>query len=92
MKIFEQILAANSNPAGYKDVVARVTRAVEERTFWYFTSDEADFLNKVYDKQLDKEVLKRRINQITNDKMDEIMAEIIAGKLGKDRAEEDGEL
>jgi uncharacterized protein YneR len=66
VKILEQLLTQNSNPAGYKQVIGQVVKGVEQRTFWYFTNDEAGFLNKVYDKQLDREVLKNRIRQITS--------------------------
>lgn len=60
-----------------------VAKAIEQRTFWYFTSDEAGFLNKVYDKKLDKEVLKKRIQQITSDQMMEVMNEIMGGSIKK---------
>jgi hypothetical protein len=64
-KILEQILLQNVNPTGYKDIVNKVAKGIEQRAFWYFTSDEADFLNKIYDKQLSSDVLKNRIRQIT---------------------------
>lgn len=52
--LLQQILAENTNTRGCKQVVGEVTKAIEQRTFWYFTSDEAGFLNKVYDKKLDR--------------------------------------
>lgn len=65
-KILYQMLTQNANPAGYKEVVGKVAKDIEQRTFWYFTSDDADFLGKIYDKQLNREVLKNRIRQITS--------------------------
>lgn len=82
-KILEQILNQNVNPLGYKQIVNKVTKGIEEKTFWYFTSDEADFLSKIYDKQVDSDVLKNRIRQITNEQMDAVFSDIVSGKLRK---------
>lgn len=83
IKVFQQLLGENTNTAGCKELVREVAKAIEQRTFWYFTSDEAGFLNKVYDKKLDKEVLKKRIQQITSDQMTEVMKEIMGGSITK---------
>ena len=91
-KILQQLLNHNTNPAGYKQVLDKVAKDIEQRTFWYFTSDDADYLGKIYDKQLNSEVLKNRIRQITNEQMDDVFGEIVTGKLKKQREEETGTL
>ena len=48
------MLKENGNPDGYKDLLAQVARGVEEKTYWYFTCDEAEYLTNIYDKQLDR--------------------------------------
>lgn len=86
---FSETLDQNTNTEGCKQVIRDVAKAIEQRTFWYFTSDEAGFLNKVYDKQLDREVLKKRIQQITTDQMNDVMNEIMGGTLKKMKEEEE---
>lgn len=44
-------------------------KGVEDRAYWYFTADEAEFLSNVYTKEVEEEVLRRRLKQITDDAM-----------------------
>jgi hypothetical protein len=30
-----------------------MTSGIEERTFWYFTEDDAEFLENIYNRQID---------------------------------------
>lgn len=53
MTLFHQMLRENPNPTPYKDLIGKITTGIEERTYWYFTSEETDYLTKVYDRQLD---------------------------------------
>ncbi len=69
-----------------------MAKDIEQRTFWYFTSGDADYLGKIYDKQLNSEVLKNRIRQITNEQMDAVFEDIVGGRLKKQREEDTGTL
>jgi hypothetical protein len=47
------LLQSNQNSQIYKAVIAQTAKAIEERTFWYFTSDDAEFLGNVYNRKID---------------------------------------
>ena len=81
--IFKEILGFNQNPPGYKDVLSKLTQQIEDRTYWYYTTDDTQFLEKIYDRQLNQEVLKKRIIQITDEKMTQLMAQVLDGSLKK---------
>ena len=56
----------------------------------YFTTDESDFLNHVYESELKRDVLKKRIRKITEDALHDVLKEITTGQLK--RAGEDANL
>lgn len=87
-----QILLQNQNPIVYKELVGKTVKAIEQRTYWYFTEGDAQFLNHIYDKKIDHDVLKKRIRLITEEKMSEVMTEIVDGRLTKMKVEEEGKL
>ncbi len=72
----------------YKEELRKVTRGIEERTFWYFTEDDAEFLGNIYNRQIDGQILKNRIRQITDEKMNELLQEIMGNKITKVKQEE----
>lgn len=74
---------------GLKSVIAERMRGIDERTYWYFTEDDPDFLKNVYEHQSENEVLKSRIIRITNEAMESVFAEIMTGKLKKEADEEE---
>lgn len=51
--LFASLLDSSGNSAAYKQAIAKAARDVEERTFWYFTADDAEFLGNVYNRKID---------------------------------------
>jgi hypothetical protein len=83
-----QILLQNPNPILYKELIGKSMKAIEQRTYWYFTEGDAQFLNNIYEKKIDHDVLKKRIRMITEEKMSEVVTEIVDGRLTKMKVEE----
>jgi hypothetical protein len=86
-QVLTQLLVHVPTSPILREVIGSALADIQQRTYWYYTSGEADFLAKLYDKQTDTVILKQRIGQITHDQLASVMLEIEAGTLKKEREE-----